>query len=122
MRNEALAEQRRVMQEQASQWYTRRADSSDDEDGKGKRGKGRKKKVEDDFVNDGEPQEDKPKRAPKRKVRRSLHIMYHAKTSHRTLRKERRAQRLNLMLMTVHRLSLQPRTMAVAATKPCNVR
>lgn len=70
LNNERLAEERRIMQEEASSWYSKKILSdSDDEDGKKKR-KGRKKKAADgdDFVAADGQVEEKPKKAPKRKV------------------------------------------------------
>lgn len=68
--NERLAEERRVMQAEASLWYTKRIGSgSEDEDGKKKRKTGpRKKKAVDGEEAPAEDGEEKPKKAPKRKV------------------------------------------------------
>lgn len=71
LNNERLAEERRIMQEEASSWYSKRIVSdSEDEDGKKKRkGKGKKKAADgDDFVAADGQVEEKPKKAPKRKV------------------------------------------------------
>lgn len=67
LRNEMLAASRREMQEQAASWYQKDAYDSD-ENKKGKKGRGRKAAKENEFVvNDGEGEEDKPKRPAKRK-------------------------------------------------------